>query len=56
MVFTGAISHIHVHVYQSCVYSVSPRINEKGGGGYSGCTEYEIVSGGLVHVHTPFIV
>ena len=36
--------------------SVSPRINEKGGGGFSGCTEYEIVSGGLVHLHTPFIV
>ena len=37
-------------------YSVSPRINEKGGGGFSGCTECEILSGGLVHVHTPFIV
>ena len=35
--------------------SVSPRINEKGGG-FSGCTECEILSGGLVHVHTPFIV
>ena len=23
-----------------------------GGGGFSGCTECEIVSGGLVHVHT----
>ena len=40
------------HVYDS----VSPRINEKGGGGFSGCTECEILSGGLVHVHTPFIV
>ena len=36
------------------VSSVSPRINEKGGGGFSGCTV--IVSGGLVYVHTPFIV
>ena len=44
-----------------CMYSdtsVSPRINEQGGGGYSGCTECEIVSGYLVHVHvhTPFTV
>ena len=27
-------------------------IDRKGGGGFSGCTEYEIVSGGLMHVYT----
>ena len=27
------------------------RINEKGEGGFSYCTEYEIPSGGLVHVY-----
>ena len=36
--------------------AVSPRINEKGGGRSSGCTEREIVFGGMVNVHTPFIV
>ena len=33
-------------------YSVSPRMNERGGGGgFSAGTEREIVSGGMVHVH-----
>ena len=33
--------------------SVSPRINEKGRGGDLAGAECEVVSGGLVHVHTP---
>ena len=45
---------IHNFMY---MYQCFPQDKRKGGGGgFSGCTEYEIVSGGLVHVHTPFIV
>ena len=38
----------------SALYSAYPRISERGEG-ISGCTECEIVSGGLVHVCTPFL-
>ena len=52
-----AVRVLRLHQRHSADDSVSPRINERGGGGgFSGCAEYEIVSGGLVHVHTPFIV
>ena len=47
-------SHMHIYMY---VASVFPMINKKGGGEFSGCTECEIVSGGLGYLicATPFV-